>query len=227
MIKTRSSKRLWDHLIELADLIRPHTAYSNYELEGVVPETIMTGQTADIRNICEYEWYEWVMFCDGPTLYPESPMTLGRYLGPSIGVRSDMTYKILKSNGTYVCRTSVRQLNQEELDSEEHNQTRTELTTSVEEALGPSTQVSDFDEADVTPNLEYYDDDDEGAIEGSPDTASSVPVTTELNDQYLNVDLMLLRGGNKVGGRVTARARDSDGNPMGLAYPNPILDSRQ
>ena len=77
----------------------------------------MTGQTANIINICEYEWYEWVMFRDGPTSYPESPMTLGRYLGPSIGVGSAMTYKILKSNGNYVCRTSVPHLNQEELAS--------------------------------------------------------------------------------------------------------------
>ena len=187
----------------------------------------MIGQTADISNICEYEQYKWVMFRDGPTSYPESPMPLGRYLGPSIGVGSAMTYKILKSNGNYVCRTSVRHLNQKELASEEHKQTITEFITSVEEALGPSAQVSDLDEADVTPDLEYNDDDDEAGKEGSPDMAPSVPATTELNDQYLNVDLMLPRGGNEARGRVTARAQDSDGNPMGLDNPNPILDSRQ
>ena len=43
--------------------------------------------------------------------------------------------------------------------------------------------MSDFDEADVTPGLEYYDDDDEDGIEGSPETAPSIPATTELNDQ--------------------------------------------
>ena len=87
--------------------------------------------------------------------------------------------------------------------------------------------MSDFDEADVTPDLEYYDDDDENGIEGSPDTALYVPATTELNDQYLNVDFMLPCGGNEARGRVTARAQGSDGNPMGLANPNPILDSCQ
>ena len=65
------------------------------------------------------------MFCDRPTSYPESPMTLGRHLGPSIGVGSVMTYNIFESNGNYVCMTSVRQLNQEELASEEHKHTRT------------------------------------------------------------------------------------------------------
>ena len=56
LIKTRSPKRLWDHSIELAALIRSHNAHSNYELEGEVSEKRMTGQTTDISNICEYEW---------------------------------------------------------------------------------------------------------------------------------------------------------------------------
>ena len=38
---------------------------------------------------------------------------------------------------------------------------------------------------------------------------------------------MLPCGGNEAKGRVTARAQDSDRKPMGLANPNPILDSRQ
>ena len=77
-----------------------------------MPETRMTGQTEDISNICEYEWNEWFMFRDGSNSYPESPMTLGRYIGPSIGVGSAMTYNILKSNGNYACKTSVRHRNQ-------------------------------------------------------------------------------------------------------------------
>ena len=39
-------------------LIRYHTAHTAYELQGEVPDTIMIGQTADISNICEYDWYE-------------------------------------------------------------------------------------------------------------------------------------------------------------------------
>ena len=35
--------------------------------------------------------------------------------------------------------------------------------------------MSNLDEADVTPDLEYYNDDDEDGIEGSPDTAPPVP----------------------------------------------------
>ena len=63
-------------------LIRFHTAHTAEELQSGVPETILTGQTADIINICEYDWYEWVMFRDNRASYTEEKQTLGRYLGP-------------------------------------------------------------------------------------------------------------------------------------------------
>ena len=71
-------------------LICSHTAHTAYELQGEVPETIMTGQTADISNICEYDWYEWIMFRDNKASYPHEKQTLGRYLGPAIDVGSSM-----------------------------------------------------------------------------------------------------------------------------------------
>ena len=66
LIPTGLSKVLWDHCIELIQLIWSHTTHTAYELQGEVPKTIMTGQTTDISNICEYEWYEWVMFMELP-----------------------------------------------------------------------------------------------------------------------------------------------------------------
>ena len=48
-------------------LIWSRTAHTAYELQSEVPRTIIIVQKADIRNICEYDWYEWVMFCDNTT----------------------------------------------------------------------------------------------------------------------------------------------------------------
>ena len=98
LISSGAPKKLWDHCIELMALIRSHTAHIAHELQGEVPETIMTGLTADISNICEYNWYEWVMFRDNTASYSEEKQTLGRYLGPAIDVGSSMCYKILKAN---------------------------------------------------------------------------------------------------------------------------------
>jgi len=47
-----------------------------------------------------------------------------------------------------------------------------------------------------------------------------------MGDNYFSAEIMLPRGGTMVKGRVAARKRDRDGNPIGLANPNPILDTR-
>ena len=54
MLKSASPKLLWDHCIEIEALICLNTALDIYGLEGQLCETVMTGQTADIRNLCEY-----------------------------------------------------------------------------------------------------------------------------------------------------------------------------
>ena len=61
---------LWDHCIELEALIRSHTTLDIYGLEGQVPETVIYGQTGDISNLCEFEWFQWVMFFLPKETYP-------------------------------------------------------------------------------------------------------------------------------------------------------------
>jgi hypothetical protein len=70
MIHTRSPKTLWDHCIELEGYICSCTVNDIYETHNETPETIMTGNTADISHICEFGWYYLVMFCDTPPVPP-------------------------------------------------------------------------------------------------------------------------------------------------------------
>ena len=60
---------------------------------GQVPETIMTGNTADISTICQFGWYDWVMFYDNIPSLPDNKARLGRYLRPVIDVGSMLTSK--------------------------------------------------------------------------------------------------------------------------------------
>ena len=55
---------MWENCIGLQAFILSHTAHIIYELDDEVSETRMNGQNSDIRNICEYSKYEWVMFSD-------------------------------------------------------------------------------------------------------------------------------------------------------------------
>jgi hypothetical protein len=114
-MKAQSPAKLWDHCIELECLIRSHTAIDHHELQGQVPETIMTGQTADISPLVEHEWYEWVKFWDVRSGYPDLKEVLGRWLGPSIDIGPAMCSKILKQNGQIAYTSSFRGLTADEM----------------------------------------------------------------------------------------------------------------
>jgi hypothetical protein len=74
---------------------------------GQVPETIMTRNTPNINHIAEFGWYDWVMFHDNKPSYPDNKLILGYYLGPAINTGSALMAKILKSNGGFVCRSTL------------------------------------------------------------------------------------------------------------------------
>ena len=98
---------LWDDYLELESYSRSHTALDIYSLNGQVPKTIMSGETADISFISELGWYDWVKFRDTSETFPNDKVVLGRYLGPSIDVGPALTAKILKMNGTVVYRSTL------------------------------------------------------------------------------------------------------------------------
>jgi len=64
MVASHAPRKLWDHCAELKAKIISHTARGHYKLQNQVPETVLTGQTADISPLAEYRWYEWVKYLD-------------------------------------------------------------------------------------------------------------------------------------------------------------------
>ena len=121
MINTGTPKCLCDHYLELEALIRSNTALDYHILDGEVPKILMTGQAADISHICEYTWFDWKCFCDGPHVsYPEDNLVLGQYLGPTLDVRPAMCAKILKHKGRVVPRSTLLTLTREDIDSPVH-----------------------------------------------------------------------------------------------------------
>ena len=99
-----------DHCIELEALVCSNTSNDIYMTNGEVPETIMTGSTANISHICEFAWYDWVMFRDNVPTFPDDKLIIGRYLGPATDVGLALAAKILESNGQIVCRSTLQHL---------------------------------------------------------------------------------------------------------------------
>jgi hypothetical protein len=75
----------------------------------------MTGETADISNLVEFEWFQWVWFRDEIWPFPDENKILGRYLGPAKSIGPAMCMHILKSNGRVVERTTLGALTRQNL----------------------------------------------------------------------------------------------------------------
>ena len=71
MVKSRAPKWLWDHCLEREAYICSLTAHNMYRLNGQVPETLVSGNIADISQFTLFGWFEWVMFRDMAITYPD------------------------------------------------------------------------------------------------------------------------------------------------------------
>jgi len=162
------------------------------------------------------------MFRDNVPSFPDNKLILGWYLGPATDVGSALTAKILKPNGQTVCRSTLRHLTDEELHCTVHKEIRRVFDESITHHLGPTAKESDSPAEHLTPEFLTYDDDhdldpDHGDLE----------VTPEIGDNYLSAEISIPWGGSMVKVRVKSRKRDADGNPIGRADANPILDTRE
>lgn len=224
MVRSKCPKRLWDDCLEREAYIRSNTAHDIYELNGEVPETIVSGETSDISTFAEYQWYQWVKFRDTAVSFPQDKVVLGRDLGPAIDIGPAMTRKVLKSNGQVVHRSTVRPLTPDEMDSPEEKRERDEFDASVRKALGGSLTWDDLkDDPDYeTPILDPYEDDEQEKHQ-VPDIDDA---DVDTYDQYVNAEVKLPKGDRELTGKVIGRKRERDGTVRGKANANPILDTR-
>ena len=83
----------------------------------------------------------------------------------------------------------------------------------VKEALGAACTVGDFEDADLTPEFDYYADDVEDGFERTSD--ETLPPMLEVNDNYVGANILLTRGNDMFQGIFRERARDKYGNTIG------------
>jgi hypothetical protein len=98
---------------------------------------------------------------------------------------------------------------------------RRKFDESIKKYLGPAALPQNFPSEDLTPDPAYFDD--TNAIDPDYGDAEIVP---KIGDNYLPAELMLPKGGVMMKGCMTARKPDRDGNSVGNANDNPVLDTR-
>jgi hypothetical protein len=132
MLKKHSPKCLWDDAMELQAHILSHTAGNQFGVNGETPETMLSGETADISEFAEFGWYDWIKFRDTKVPCPQDKLVLGRHLGPSADIGPAMMAKTLKQNGQHVHRTTLGSLMEEESRDPEEIEARSLFDEEIE-----------------------------------------------------------------------------------------------
>ena len=235
MLKKKVPARLWDYgfnwVCETENLCANMSKYAN----GRTPLEIITGDTPDISEYLDFDFYDWVIFRSNAGL---GEAELGKWLGVSHRVGRLMSYWILPLSGIPVSATTVQRLTNDERNTDE-------MKSRMQQYEEKLAKLFETQSADVTRGLRHVDSDkiidpdnedpaffaefsrviDDATLRHADDVAN-VEVTS---DQYVGMELTLSRGGEgeAMHAKVKKRVRDEEGNPIGNANSNPLLDSRR
>jgi hypothetical protein len=218
LIGAKVPKRLWDECLEMESYICSNTYNGHTSLKGETPETVMSGETADISEFAEHAFYDWIKFRDTTVAFPRSKLVLGRYLGPSTDIGPAMTAKILKQTGHVVHRSTFRALADNEMQDPAETQLRAEFDIDINRIFG---DVSLAEDSSVDFTAEEVHD----LYRDNSQEDNGVPDRDNLPDnhynQYVNAEVLLMKGDSMVTGKVKRRKLDSLGIPTGRRHDNP------
>jgi hypothetical protein len=74
----------------------------------------LTGNTPDISEFLEFEWYQPIWYYD-PEPFPEQRRKLARWIGIAHRVGQALCYWILPESGRPLARTTIQAVSQDEL----------------------------------------------------------------------------------------------------------------
>ncbi|EEC42806.1 predicted protein [Phaeodactylum tricornutum CCAP 1055/1] len=95
---SRAPRRLWCFCCEWVSAIRRLTAHDIPALNGRVATELLEGDTPDISEYAQFDWYEPVWFIDPTSAFPEMKKKLGRWVGVASDVGQAMTFWILPNH---------------------------------------------------------------------------------------------------------------------------------
>jgi hypothetical protein len=229
--RTGSPFRLWDYCGQWVSAIRRLTAHDVPTLEGRVPAELIEGNTPDISEYAQFDWYQPVWYVDPAVSFPTDNKKLGRWIGVAHDVGAPLTSWILPASGRPVARSTVSPFTEEDAMTPAHAGDLVELDRAIAEKIGnkrPSKEVEqDFNKLHPEiPDDIFLPEKETEPYEPEAAMPEADEYTPETFDKYISAEVMLPVGGDLKRAKVTARKQDDNGNPVGLAHNNPILDTR-
>ena len=234
VLKKKVPPRLWDYgftwICELKNICANMSKYAN----GCTPFEIITGETPDISECLDFEFYDWVLYQGNAGL---GEIELARWLGVSHRVGRLMSYWILPESGIPVSATTVQRMTNDERSTDEMRSRMTQYEDKLKVLFEiPSATISnglqnvdpskiiDPDNKDNEFFEEFMRTIDNSRLRHADDEQPMAEVT---GDTYLGMELAMPRSdeGEMVHATVKRRLMDEEGLPVGRPSLNPLLDS--
>jgi hypothetical protein len=241
MNKKQVPKRLWDFGLVYESELLCRMARGTDNRTGYEE---VTGQTPDISEWLDFEFYDLVWWLDRPNKpdFTENTRRLARWLGVSHRVGSDLSYWLITESGKIISKTSVEHVTRDDYLQAEIKAEIDRFNRRIEESLDDANFVVDGEGEFDSMYLEDIDDENHLGIRHANDL--NTPTAAEYDDmhtddrpddddeeaidKYLNVELIMDVGTNdERRGRVVKRSRGLDGEPIGRSHNNPLFDTRE
>jgi hypothetical protein len=221
MARTKTPTPLWDFCTLYATDLRNRLARPLHQLHGCTPYEMLTGNTPDISEFLEYEWYQPVWYFE-PTAFPNQRKILARWIGVAHRVGQAMCYWLLPQSGIPITRTTVQPLSTIELQTDDiKEQLRTfDATLGDKIAIlveNPNMRMQLYREDEVQRD-DNHDDDDTVDQPTLPEL--------DMHDKLLLTEPTLLTLNGPCKAKIIARKRDQNGNLIGNYDANPMINTR-
>ena len=249
-VKTKNQvpSRLWDfgikHQAKLMQFL-PRT-----ELQMRTGYEELVGSTPDISEYLDFNFYDlvWYFREKHPSISDDNK-ALGRWLGVSHRVGSDMCYWILQENGQVIAETTVQHVTTADLRDPNIKSRVEEFNTNVNERLDDTNfRLPSFEEFSMIDDYNIPEDPAYGDVDTTPTDeeylktlkdGTTIPNPFSNNDDkdvdnydpFIGATIKLTDAENNGGDIATRaivkrRATDLEGNPIGTYNKNPLLNDQ-
>jgi hypothetical protein len=247
MTRNQVPKRLWDYGFKYICEVKSRIVSSRFGNNGRPPLEMITGETVDLSEYLDFGFYQWVYFKSGARALGEN--TLGRWLGVAHRIGNAMCYYVIDSKGEILVTSTVAAVPNLDLQTPAVKQLTDQFDADLLVRLNdenfriPHNAELPDDSPHSWRQLWSDEDPDYNELHYAQADDSSIPEVDHIEaikdpdevytpdlpgDPYIDMEVLLSsRDTGESLAKVVGRKRDSDGNPIGRANNNPILDTRE
>jgi hypothetical protein len=172
----------------------------------------VTGNTPDISELLEFEWYQPIWYYE-PSEFPRQNKIIGRWLGIAHRIGQALCFWILPKSGVPIARTTIQAISIADLQTDSIKAMLQEYDQAIEQKLIEVGTISYFTlyREDERP----YDLEEEELKEPEQQARDLSEIEHDAFNELLLTEPLLIREGAEERAKIIGRKRDHEGNLVG------------